>query len=122
MQPIGLPLNCHPVLRSGERASAWPAQAVSRSGRQALRRRGRHLGRAELPRRMPSPGRGPASGIPRLSRAFRQALFRLCPEWYETVGIGVSGGDIDAIVEGISVIRSSGSSSIPGTSSTSTSG
>jgi len=60
----------------------------------------RRVGRADLPGRLDDRGRERVTGrCRRLPRPSRRAILRVRAEWYETVGIGVSGGEIDALVK-----------------------
>jgi Creatinase/Prolidase N-terminal domain len=101
MQPIGLPQSCHPVLMSGERTrlglgsptdktiSAGEPVTVALGLWGALTCRAGWLVRDE-------------SELPVDVRDYVERLaapyFACAAEWYETVGIGVKGGDIDAMV------------------------
>lgn len=102
MQPIGLPLSCHPMLASGERASlglASPSdQRIERGkpfvaamgiwGALSCRAGWMVADESELPK-------DAADYIDRLAKPY----FACVVEWYETIGLGVSGGDIDALVK-----------------------
>ena len=102
MQPIGLPLSCHPMLGSGSRASlglASPSGQEIERGQPfcvafglwgALSCRAGWLveDASELPD-------DTADYLDRLAKPY----FGCVLEWYETVGIGVSGGEIDALVK-----------------------
>ena len=101
MQPVGLPLNCHPVLMSGERSRlglASPSSKTIAAGEPfviavgiwgALTCRAGFLvhDAGELPANI-------RDYVERLAAPY----FACAAEWYETVGIGVKGGDIDAMV------------------------
>ena len=94
-QPIGLPLSYHPVLLSGERAALGLASASGRVLRQgdpmsaSLGYWGSNIARggflaasvADLP---------VADYVERLVAPY----FACAAEWYETIGIGVSGGEL----------------------------
>ncbi|HET7717725.1 MAG TPA: aminopeptidase P family N-terminal domain-containing protein [Bauldia sp.] len=101
MAPIGLPYSCHPVLASGERMRlglASPSNRTLAEGEPfavavgvwgALTCRVGFLVRD-------------AGGLPAVIGDYVERLaapyFACAAEWYETVGIGVRGGDIDAMV------------------------
>jgi Xaa-Pro aminopeptidase len=94
-QPIGLPLSYHPVLLSGERAALGLASASGRVLRQgdpmsaSLGYWGSNIARggflaasvADLP---------VADYVERLVAPY----FACAAEWYETIGIGVTGGEL----------------------------
>jgi hypothetical protein len=102
MQPIGLPLSCHAMVASGARALlglASPSGQVVERGTPfavalgvwgALSCRAGWLveDASELPN-------DAADYLDRLAKPY----FGCVLEWYETVGIGVSGGEIDALVQ-----------------------
>lgn len=102
MQPIGLPLSCHPMLASGKRARlglASPSdQEIERGkpfavamgvwGALTCRAGWMIADESELPANA-------ADYLIRLAKPY----FACVAEWYETVGIGVSGGEIDALVK-----------------------
>jgi hypothetical protein len=102
MTPIGLPTNCHPMLASGPRAELGLASPTHRRmergqpfaaalglwGALTCRAGWMVADESELPR-------AASDYLDRLARPY----FRCVAEWYETIGIGVSGGDIDALVK-----------------------
>ena len=101
LRPIGLPFSCHPMLSSGERAAFGlesPGDKVIARGEPLTvaygvwgalsSRAGWVVGSAaELPPAV-------ADYVERLAAPY----FACAAEWYETVGIGVAGGEIDALV------------------------
>jgi hypothetical protein len=101
MAPVALPYNCHPVLMSGERIQlglASPSSKRVEVGEPfvvavgiwgALTCRAGFLVQdaTELP-----------AGIQDYVERLAAPYFACAAEWYETVGIGVKGGDIDAMV------------------------
>jgi hypothetical protein len=102
MKQIGLPLTCHPMLSSGSRAYFGlesPSDKVIERGEPftiAYGLQGGMTCRAgwlvEDAGELPDPI---ADYIERLAAPF----FACVAEWYETIGIGVSGGEIDALVK-----------------------
>lgn len=102
MRLAGLPQSCHLMFSSGERASlglASPALRQMKLGDPtfvaygvwgALTARGGWLARDE-------------NDLPAAVRDYVEVLvapyFRAIVEWYETVGIGVTGGELHAIIE-----------------------
>lgn len=100
-QPIGLPLSCHAMLSSGERAGLGLGSPSSRQGERgdpimtaygvwgALNCRAGFL--AASADELPEPGR---DYVERLVAPYYEAV----AEWYETVGIGVPGGVLDAVI------------------------
>lgn len=101
MQPIGLPLNCHPVLMSGERIGLGLGSPTNRRiavGEPFVVAIGMWGG---LTARVGFTVRD-ADELPAAARDYVERLaapyFACAAEWYETVGIGVRGGDIDAMV------------------------
>ena len=102
MQPIGLPFSCHPMLASGKRASlglASPsdqriergkpfAVAVGVWGALTCRVGWMIADAGELPK-------DAADYLDRLAKPY----FACAADWYETIGIGVTGGEIDALVK-----------------------
>jgi Xaa-Pro aminopeptidase len=96
-QPIGLPLSYHPVLLSGERAALGLASA---SGR--VLRRGDPMS-ASLGYWGSNIARGgflaaSAADLPASAADYVERLvapyFACAAEWYETIGIGVTGGEL----------------------------
>ena len=96
-QPIGLPLSYHPVLLSGERAALGLASA---SGR--VLRRGDPMS-ASLGYWGSNIARGgflaaSAADLPASASDYVERLvapyFACAAEWYETIGIGVTGGEL----------------------------
>lgn len=99
---VGLPLNCHPMLSTGERAHLGllsPSDRVMQRGDiittafgvwGALNARGGWLiaDESELPA-------AAADYLEKLAIPY----FECAAEWYETVGIGVEGGTLDAQVK-----------------------
>jgi hypothetical protein len=102
MRPIGLPLNCHPMLSAGERATLGllsPLDRVIERGdpfTMAFGLSGALTARAgfavEDEGQLPSAIR---DYVDRLAAPY----FACAAEWYETIGIGVTGGEIDALVK-----------------------
>jgi len=102
MQPIGLPYSCHAMLSSGARASlglASPSDKVIERGQPFVVAVGLWGGlscragwmiadESELPA-------DAADYLDRLAKPY----FACAAEWYETVGIGVPGGELDALVK-----------------------
>jgi len=102
LRPIGLPLSCHPMLSSGPRAAFGlnsPSDRAMRRGEPytvaygvwgALNCRAGWLVES-------------ADELPAAARDYLERLaipyFACVAEWYETMGIGVSGGTIDALVK-----------------------
>jgi Xaa-Pro aminopeptidase len=94
-QPIGLPLSYHPVLLSGERAALGLASASGRVLRQgdpmsaSLGYWGSNIARggflaasvSDLP-------------VPDYVERLVAPYFACAAEWYETIGIGVTGGEL----------------------------
>jgi hypothetical protein len=101
MAPIGLPLCYHPVVLSGERTAlglAGPSSRLMRAGDPAF---------AALGYWGSNTARGgflaeSAGGLPGAIRDYVERLvapyFRAIVEWYEHVGIGVSGGELFEII------------------------
>jgi Xaa-Pro aminopeptidase len=99
MQPLGYPLCCHPMLSSGERARfglGSPSDTEIERGAMfttAFGYQGTLTARAgyvvESADELPADARDYAE-------AFVAPYWEAAAEWYETIGIGVSGGDIDA--------------------------
>ncbi|MEQ8964913.1 MAG: M24 family metallopeptidase [Azospirillaceae bacterium] len=101
LEPLGLPLCCHPMLSSGPRA--WhgllspTARTVERGDaittaygvQGALNCRAGWL--AEGPEDLPA---GARDYVDRLVAPY----FGAVAEWYETVGLDVTGGDLDAVI------------------------
>jgi hypothetical protein len=102
MRPIGLPLNCHPMLSSGERAALGllsPSDRVIDRGdpfTMAFGLSGALTARAGFA--VEDEGQ-----LPEAIRDYTDKLaapyFACAAEWYETIGIGVTGGEIDALVK-----------------------
>src|SRR5262249_10889621 len=102
MMPIGLPTSCHPMLASGPRAKLGLASPTHRRmergqpfaaalglwGALTCRAGWMVAEESELPR-------DASDYLDRLARPY----FRCVVEWYETIGIGVSGGEMDALVK-----------------------
>ena len=102
IQPMGLPLSCHPMLASGKRANlglASPsdqriergkpfAVAVGVWGALTCRVGWMIADDSELPK-------DAADYLDRLAKPY----FACAADWYETIGIGVTGGEIDALVK-----------------------
>ena len=102
MQMTGLPQSCHLMFSSGERAAlglASPSLRRMRAGDPvflaygiwgALNARGGWLARDE-------------TDLPAAVRDYADKLvapyFRAIVEWYEAIGIGVTGGELQAIIE-----------------------
>lgn len=98
MQPLGYPLCCHPMLSTGERARfglGTPSDVEIERGAMfttAFGYQGSLTARAgfvvesadELP-----------EGARDYAEAFVAPYWEAAAEWYETIGIGVSGGEID---------------------------
>ena len=101
-RPIGLPYSYHPVMLSGERAALGLASASGRvlRGRGPDERVARLLGQQHRPRRVPGrvggrPARAAAKDyVDRLVAPY----FACAAEWYETIGIGVTGGELYDLV------------------------
>jgi hypothetical protein len=101
MRPIGLPLGCHTMLSSGERASIGlnsPSGRVIEKGDQfttAFSYWGSLTCRAGFVAES-------ADDLPEGAKDYVERLvapyFEAAVEWYETVGIGVSGGLLDSQV------------------------
>ena len=99
-QPIGLPLSYHPVLLSGERAALGLASASGRVLRQgdpmvaSLGYWGSNIARggflaasvADLP-------------VPDYVERLVAPYFACAAEWYETIGIGVTGGELFSVAQ-----------------------
>lgn len=99
MRPLGYPLCCHPMLSTGERARfglGSPSDTVIERGAMftnAFGYQGSLTARAgyvvesadELPERARD-----------YAEAFVAPYWEAAAEWYETIGIGVTGGEIDA--------------------------
>jgi Xaa-Pro aminopeptidase len=102
MEPIGLPLSCHAMLSSGKRATlglASPSDKRVERGEPFATAVGlwgaltcRVGWMIEDESGLPSDA---ADYVDRLAKPY----FRCVVEWYETIGIGVSGGEIDALVK-----------------------
>jgi Xaa-Pro aminopeptidase len=98
MQPLGYPLCCHPMLSSGERARfglGSPSDTVIERGAMfttAFGYQGSLTARAgfvvESADELPAAARDYAD-------AFVARYWEAAAEWYETIGIGVTGGEID---------------------------
>ena len=102
MQPIGMPLSCHPMLASGKRARlglASPSDRIIERGKPfcvAVGMWGGLTCRAGW--MIADESELPADAADYLGR-LAEPYFACVAEWYETVGIGVSGGEIDALVK-----------------------
>jgi hypothetical protein len=101
LQPIGLPLNCHAMIMSGERTRlglASPSNRVLQTGEPFTVAFGMWGG---LTCRSAFLAKGPDE-LPDDIRDYAEKLagpyFSCAAEWYETIGLGVSGGVIDALV------------------------
>ena len=102
MRPIGLPLNCHPMLSSGERASLGllsPSDRVIERGdpfTMAFGLSGALTARAGF-------AVADEGELPDAVRDYADRLaapyFACAADWYETIGIGITGGEIDALVK-----------------------
>jgi Xaa-Pro aminopeptidase len=96
-QPIGLPLSYHPVLLSGERAALGLASASGRVLRQgdpmsaSLGYWGSNIARGGF--LAASAGDLPAAAADYIERLVAP-YFACAAEWYETIGIGVTGGEL----------------------------
>jgi Creatinase/Prolidase N-terminal domain len=102
MQPIGLPLSCHAMLGSGKRASLGlvspSSQKIERGtpffaalgvwGALCCRAGWMVADESELPANV-------ADYLDKLAKPY----FACVAEWYETIGIGITGGAIDALVK-----------------------
>ena len=102
MQPIGLPLSCHVMLASGKRATlglASPSdQEIERAkpfvaaiglwGALTCRAGWMVADESELPD-------DASDYIERLAKPY----FACVAEWYETISLGLSGGELDALVK-----------------------
>ena len=99
MQPLGYPLCCHPMLSTGERARfglGSPSDTVIERGAMfttAFGYQGSLTARAGFV--VESADELPA-GAKDYADAFVARYWEAAAEWYETIGIGVSGGEIDA--------------------------
>ncbi len=100
-RPIGLPQSYHPVLASGERAALGLASASAR-----VLRRGDPMS-ASLGYWGSNIARGgflaeSADGLPGAARDYVDRLvapyFACAAEWYETIGVGVTGGELYDLV------------------------
>jgi len=99
MRPLGYPLCCHPMLSTGERARfglGSPSDAEIERGTMfttAFGYQGTLTARAgfvvESADELPAAARDYADG-------FVAQYWEAAAEWYETIGIGVTGGEIDA--------------------------
>jgi hypothetical protein len=102
MRPIGLPLSCHAMLGSGERASLGlvspSSQKIERGAPffTAFGMWGALCCRAGW--MIAEEGELPAAAADYLDR-LAKPYFACVAEWYETIGIGVTGGEIDALVK-----------------------
>jgi hypothetical protein len=101
LQPVGLPLSCHAMLMSGERTRlglASPSSKRLQIGEAFTLAFGLCGG---LTCRSGFLVRGPEE-LPEGIRDYVERLaipyFACAAEWYETIGLGVRGGDIDAMV------------------------
>jgi Xaa-Pro aminopeptidase len=96
-QPIGLPLSYHPVLLSGERAALGLASASGRVLRQgdpmsaSLGYWGSNIARGGF--LAASVADLPAAASDYVERLVAP-YFACAAEWYETIGIGVTGGEL----------------------------
>ncbi len=102
MQPIGVPLSCHLMLSAGPRAALGLGSPLDRPIERgdpfttaygvwgALTSRAGFV--AESPDDLPEAIR---DYVERLAGPY----FACAADWYETVGIGVTGGEIDALVK-----------------------
>ena len=96
-QPIGLPLSYHPVLLSGERAALGLASASGRVLRlgdpmsASLGYWGSNIARGGF--LAASPGELPSGACDYVERLVAP-YFACAAEWYETIGIGVTGGEL----------------------------
>lgn len=99
MQPLGYPLCCHPMLSTGERARfglGSPSDVMIERGAMfttAFGYQGSLTARAgfvvESADELPAAARDYAD-------VFVARYWETAAEWYETIGIGVTGGEIDA--------------------------
>lgn len=101
LQPIGLPLSCHTMLMSGDRTRLGLASPSSKS---------LHSGEPFTVAFGYCGGLSCRSGflvhdateLPEAIRDYIERLagpyFSCAAEWYETIGIGISGGELDAMV------------------------
>lgn len=101
MRPIGLPLGAHPMLSSGERAAIGlnsPSDRIIEKGDQFTTA---FCYWGSLTSRAGFVAEG-ADDLPDGAKDYVEKLvapyFEAAAEWYETVGIGVSGGLLDAQV------------------------
>jgi Xaa-Pro aminopeptidase len=101
-EPTGLPYSYHPVLLSGERAALGLASASGRVLRQgdpmsaSLGYWGSNIARGGF---LAASGRDlPAGAADYISRLVAP-YFACAAEWYETVGIGVTGGDLFEVAQ-----------------------
>jgi len=99
MLPLGYPVCCHPMLSTGERARfglGSPSDTVIERGAMfttAFGYQGSLTARAGFV--VESADELPA-GAKDYADAFVARYWEAAAEWYETIGIGVSGGEIDA--------------------------
>ena len=101
-QPIGLPLSYHPVLLSGERAALGLASASGRVLRlgdpmsASLGYWGSNIARGGF--LAASVGDLPALAADYVDRLVAP-YFACAAEWYETIGIGVTGGELFSVAQ-----------------------
>jgi Xaa-Pro aminopeptidase len=102
MRPIGLPLSCHPMLSAGERAYLGllsPSDRVIERGdpfTTAFGLSGALTARAGF---AVADASELAAGIRDYAERLAGPYFACAADWYETIGIGVTGGEIDALVK-----------------------
>ena len=120
-RPIGLPFSYHPMVLSGERTSLGLA---SSSGRVLRRGDPMSAGFGYWGSNIARGGflASSAADLPAAAADYVDRLvapyFACACEWYETIGIGVTGGEPSASPSGTWATRSSVSTSTPATSST----
>ena len=102
MRPIGVPLSCHLMLSAGERAALGLGSPLDRPIQRGDPFTVAYGVWGALTSRAGFVAEGP-DDLPQSSRDYVERLaapyFACAAEWYETVGIGVTGGAIDALVK-----------------------
>ncbi len=102
MRPIGLPLSCHLMLSAGPRAALGLGSPLDRPIQRGDPFTVAYGVWGALTCRAGFVAEGPAD-LPEAIRDYVERLaapyFACAAEWYETVGIGVTGGELDALVK-----------------------
>lgn len=101
LQPIGLPLSCHTMLMSGDRTRLGLASPSSRRlqiGEPFTVAFGFCCGLSCRSGFLVHDATELATNIQDYCERLAGPYFACAAEWYETIGIGISGGEVDAMV------------------------